>query len=86
MKVLKHNFTLTLSCYYQMQKLAPYWGKLPHPGSSYYLDIYGIFDHRNEKRMLNVFSETAGPKNTDHSISYLINYIRHSGHAPSWIK
>lgn len=91
LQTLKHNFTLTLSCDYQMQKLVPYWGKSPQPGSSYYLqklshDIYGVFDHRNEDCMLYVFDETAGPKNTDHSISYLIHYIHHSGHVPSWIK
>lgn len=36
--------------------------------------------------MIYVFDETAGPKNTDHSISYLINYIHQSERVPSWIK
>ena len=47
---LYHNFTLVLSADYQMQKLVPYWGLSPQPGSTYYLqklsnDIFGIVDH-----------------------------------------
>ena len=34
---LHHNFTLVLSADYQMQKLVPYWGFSPQPGSTYYL-------------------------------------------------
>ena len=33
---LKHCFTLTISADYQMQKLVPYWGSSPQPGSTYY--------------------------------------------------
>ena len=36
-----------------MQKLVPYWGISPEPGSTYYLqklsyDLFGIVDHRDE--------------------------------------
>ena len=30
---LKHCFTLTISADYQMQKLVPFWGSSPQPGS-----------------------------------------------------
>ena len=85
---LHHNFTLVLSADYQMQKLVPYWGFSPQPGSTYYLqklshDIFGIVDHRNNHSTIYVFDETVGPKNTDHTISLLTHYI---SALPSWIK
>lgn len=50
-QALKHCFTLLLSTDFQMQKLLPYWGRSPQPGSTYYLqklsyDLLGIVDHR----------------------------------------
>ena len=32
--MLKHTFTLTFSCDYQMSKLVPFWGCSPQPGDS----------------------------------------------------
>ena len=87
----RHNFTLVLSADYQMQKLVPYWGYSPQPGSTYYLqklshDILGIVDHSNGQTHLYIFDETVGPKNTDHTVSYLHHYICHSGKIPSWVR
>ena len=74
-----------------MQKLVPYWGLSPQPGSTYYLqklshDIFGIVDHREGNSSLYIFDETIGPKNTDHTISLLMDYIRNHTVFPSWIK
>ena len=65
---LYHNFTTVLSAVYQMQKLVPYWGFSPQPGSSYNLqklsnNIFGIFDHQSSHSTFYVlFDETVGPK------------------------
>ena len=88
---LRHNFTAVLSVDFQMQKLLPYWGLSPQPGSTYYLqklshDIFGIVDHREDHSTLYIFNETVGPKNTDHTISLLMDYIRNHTAFPSWIK
>ena len=88
---LHHNFTAVLSADYQMQKLVPYWGFSPQPGSTYYLqklsnDVFGIVDHRSSHSTIYVFDETVGPKNTDHTISLLTHYIRNNSTLPSWIK
>jgi len=88
---LRHNFTVVLSADYQMQKLVPYWGQSPQPGSTYYLqklshDIFGIVDHRDNHSTIYIFDETVGPKNTDHTISLLTYYIRNGETLPLWIK
>ena len=69
----------------------PYWGFSPQPGSTYYLqklshDVFSIVDHRNNNSTIYVFDETVGPKNTDHTISFLTHYFRNSSVMPSWIK
>ena len=74
-----------------MQKLVPYWGFSPQPGSTYYQqklshDIFGIVNHGTEKTALYIFDETAGPKNTDHTVSYLEHYVCHSGKDPVWVR
>ena len=43
-------------------------------------------DHRDESGHLYILNETVGPKNTDHSISYLMHYLKSSGKVPSWIR
>ena len=91
LETVKHNFTLVLSADYQMQKLVPYWGFSPQPGSTYYLqklshDILGIVNHSTGKTQLYIFNETVGPKNTDHTVSYLQHYICQSGKVPSWVR
>ena len=74
---LKHNFSAVLSADYQMQKLVPYWGHSPQPGATYYLqklshDIFAIVNHSDEHSTIYIFDETAGLKNTDHTISLLM--------------
>ena len=74
-----------------MQKLIPYWGLSPQPGSTYHLqklshDIFRIVDHREDHSKLYIFDKTVGPKNTDHTISLLMDYMRNSAAFPSWIR
>ena len=63
-----------------MCKLVPYWGLSPQPGSTYYLqklnhDIFGIVNHAQNSSSVYLFDERVGPKNTDHTISYLCDYF-----------
>ena len=74
-----------------MSKLLPHWGHSPQPSSTYYLqkvsyDIYGIVDHRDGSGHLYLMNATAGPKNTDHTISYLMHYLKSSAKVPSWVR
>ena len=88
---LKENFVLVLAADYQQSKLVPYWGLSPQPSSTYYLmkmsyDIFGITDHRTDSNYVYVAPETIGPKNTDHTISYIHHYVFESENVPDWIK
>jgi len=74
-----------------MQKLVPYCGFSSQPGSTYYLqklsnDIFGIVDYRHNCSTIYVFDETVGPKNTVHTVSFLMQYIRYGKSLPSWVK
>ena len=80
MQCLMDKFTLVLSIDYQQAKLIPHWGETAQPGLSYYLqkvshDILGLVDHRADSKMVYLFDERIGPKNTDHTISFLHAYI-----------
>ena len=86
----KHGFTLTISADYQQSKLVPSWGKTEQPGSTYYFqkvshDIFGIVDH-SEKSTVYLFDEQIGPKNTDHTISFLTHYWRTLSQQHPWIR
>ena len=88
---LKRNFVLVLSCDYQMSKLIPQWGKTEQPGQTYYLmkvshDIFGIVDHRANEKFVYIFSEEIGPKNTDHTISFLHHHLQNVQANHPWIK
>ena len=88
---LRNTFTLILSADYQMNKLMPYWGRSPQPGQTYYLqkvsyDVFGIVDHREDTGHVYLISEIYGPKNTDHTVSYLLHYLKSTGSVPSWVK
>lgn len=68
----------------QMSKLIPSWGYSPQPGSTYYLqklshDILGIVNHSDNSSAIYIFDEHAAPKNTDHTISYITDYLCKSG-------
>jgi len=85
---LKKTFTLVFSADFQMCKLIPYWGYSAQPGSTYYLqklnhDVFGVVDHSTGSSTVYLFDEHVGPKNTDHTISYLTNYI---SHLPPWVR
>lgn len=61
-----------------MQKLVPYWGSSPQPGSTYYLqklsyDLFRIVDHRDESSAVYIFDERVGTKTADHTISYILS-------------
>ena len=78
--MLKHKFNLVVSADYQMGKLVPYWGESPQPGSTYYYqklnhDVFGIVNHATNKSAVYIFDERIGPKNTDHTVSYLTHYL-----------
>ena len=82
--VLKHRFNLVVSADYQMSKLVPYWGMSAQPGSMYYLqklshDILEVVNHATNY----LFDERVGPKNTDHTVSYITHFI---GTLPQWIQ
>ena len=86
----KHCFTLVISADYQMQKLVPYWGDSPQPGCTYYFqklsyDIFGIVDHRDESSTVYVFDERVGSKTADHTVSYILHYLKSTGQVPSWV-
>jgi len=85
---LRNIFCLTISADYQMSKLIPNWGMSPQPGSTYYLqklsnDIFGIVDHSTGESQTYIFDERLGPKNSDHTISYIHHYL---SSIPPWIK
>ena len=80
--VARHKFTLVLSADYQQSKLIPYWGKSEQAGSTYYLqkvshDIFGMVDHRStvDTNFVTIFDERLGPKNTDHTLSFLSKHL-----------
>ena len=86
--IIKNGFNLVLSADYQMAKLVPYWGLTAQPGSTYYLqklsyDVFGIVDHSCGTCTVYLFDERIGSKNTDHTVSYLSDFLSKS--AP-WIK
>lgn len=71
-----------------MSKLVPYWGQSPQPASTYYLqklshDIFGIVNHATNNSAVYLFDERVGPKNTDHTVSYLSHYI---SQLPDWMR
>ncbi len=70
---LKNKFTTVIGADYQMTKLTPYWGSSAQPGATQKLthDLFGIVNHATGLSTVYLFDERAGPKNTDHTISYL---------------
>ena len=49
-------------------------------------DLLGIVDHREEAGFVYLFSELIGPKNTDHTISHLLHYLKSTGKVPGWVR
>ena len=86
----KHCYTHTISADHQQSKLIPSWGRTEQPGSTYYLqkvshDIFGIVDHSVDKSSVYVFDERIGPKNTDHTISFLTHHWNVLSQQYPWI-
>ena len=80
LEVLKRSSSLVLAVDYQMSKLVPYWGQSPQSGSTYYLqklshDIFGVVNHATNDSTVYLLDKRVGPKNTNHTISYLTHYI-----------
>ena len=87
--VLRNKFNLVLCADFQMAKLVPYWGLSPQPGSMYYLqkfshDVFGIVNHATNSSAVYLFDERVGPKCTDHTVSYISDYLSTLPH--QWIK
>ena len=85
---LKTRFNVVLCADYQMCKLVPYWGCSAQPGSTYYLqklnhDVFGIVNHSSCSSTVYLFDECVGPKNTDHTLSYLTHFF---STLPSWVR
>ena len=58
---------------------------------TYYLqkvsyDVFGIVDHREDSGHVYLIGEIYGPKNTDHTVSYLLHYLMSTGSVPRWVK
>ena len=47
-------------------------------------DILEIIDHREGNRTVYIFDERSGPKNTDHTVSYLTHFMKNC--FPMWLK
>ena len=87
----KHCFTATISADFQQSKLIPSWGKSEQPGSTYYLqkvshDLFGIVDHSTDDSVMYIFDERIGPKNTDHTISFLMLFWQKLHRQHPWIR
>ena len=58
------------------------------PGSTYYLqklnhDVFGIVNHGSKTSTIYLFDERVGPKTTDHTLSYLSDFILN---LPDWVR
>ena len=71
---LKHQFALVLSADHQQAKL-PHWGRI----------VDDHTDNHTDQNSIYLFNETIGPKNTDHTISFLENYLQTVHLAYPWI-
>ena len=71
-----------------MGKLVPYWGLSAQPGSTYYFqklahEVFGIVDSSTGSSTVYLFDERISPKNTDHTVSYLTDFL---SKRVSWIR
>ena len=48
-------------------------------------DIFGIVDHSNDSSVMYLFDEHIGPKNTDHTLSFLTHYWNQLHQKHPWI-
>ncbi len=83
---LKENYTLVLSADYQMQYRIGEVHHSPVQLTTCRNCHMGIVDHSDDHSTIYVFDETIGPKNTDHTISLILQYIRNRQKVPSWVQ
>ena len=91
LKRLQNSFSAFISADYMMSKNLPFWGESPQPAKTYYqmklvCDVFGIVNH-SEKASNHTYicdELAAGPKNTDHTISFLNHFI--DMQIDSWVK
>ena len=48
-------------------------------------DVFGIVNCPTDEGYVYLIPETIGPKNTDHTMSYLYHFLRESDQVPSWV-
>lgn len=91
LKKLQDSFSAFVSADYMISKNLPFWGETPQPAKTYYqmklvCDVFGIVDHsRKTSNHTYICDElAAGPKNTDHTISFLNHFI--DTEVDSWVK
>lgn len=91
LKRLQDTFSAFVSADYMMSKNLPFWGESPQPAKTYYqmklvCDVFGIVDHSKKASNHTYICDelAAGPKNTDHTISFLHHFI--DTQIDSWVK
>jgi len=82
----KHFNSVFASADYMMS----IWGESPQPAKTFYqmklaYDVFGIVDHSKRPSDYTYLCDelVAGPKNTDHTISFLQHFI--NSHIDSWV-
>ena len=89
MSILKDRFKCVVSLDYQMTKLIPHWGRSAQPSASYYkmklaVDICVAITHHDNQAHIIIFDETFGPKNSNHTLSFLTFLLQ--TRIPAWVK
>ena len=91
LKRLQDSFSAFISADYMMSKNLPFWGESPQPATTYYqmklvCDLFGIVDHSKKASNHTYICDelVAGPKNTDHTISFLNHFI--ATKLDGWVK
>ena len=89
--MLQKNYSGFVSADYMMSKNLPFWGELPQPAKMYYqmklvCDVFVIVDHSKKPNNYTYLCDelAAGPKNTDHTISFLKHFI--DSHINTWVQ
>ena len=90
-KTLQDSFSAFVSADYMMSKNLPFWGESPQPAKTYYqmklvCDVFGIVDHSKKASNHTYICDevAAGPKNTDHTISFLNHFL--DTKIDSWVR
>ena len=86
----KHCFTATISADFQQLKLVPSWGRTEQPESTYLQkvshNLFGIVNHSTDESLMYIFDECIGPKNTDHTLSFLTLFWQRLHQQHPWIQ